>query len=189
MHAIEVSRRMLAGLGLLVTIAAAGCTANPAPSPVASGSSQSTGPAVTPPASSPTPTPSASLASAGGVRNLVVSSAIRSQLAAAFVAYKRIMLSDIAGSGPRPGSVYYAYDPATDTYWAQAPFTPSSTASMNVQVGFQDGGEYGFFSRSGTGTWRVQTGGVPINCSEVRFFPRTVLAAWSLPAGGWPTDC
>jgi hypothetical protein len=55
-------------------------------------------------------------------------------------------------------------------------------------VGFQDSGEYGF-TRSGTGTWRVQAGSIPFNCSEVRFFPRTVLTTWSLPAGGWPADC
>jgi hypothetical protein len=105
------------------------------------------------------------------------------------VAYKRITLSDVKGSDPRPESVYYAYDPATGTYWAQAQFTPSSTASLDVQVSFQDGGDYGFFTRSGTGTWRIQTGAIPFNCSEVRFFPHTVLAAWSLPAGGPPADC
>ncbi len=48
----------------------------------------------------------------GGLRNLVISSAVRSELTAAYVAYGRIPPSDVAGT--RPGSVHYAYDPATD---------------------------------------------------------------------------
>jgi hypothetical protein len=99
------------------------------------------------------------------------------------------MLSDVAGSSPSPGSVYYAYDPGTGTYWALARFEPSKTASLNVQVNFQDGASYGLFTKPGTGTWRVQTGRIPLVCGEVRFFPRTVLAAWSLPTDTASVGC
>lgn len=115
----------------------------------------------------------------GGIRNPVITSAVRSELTAAYVAYRRIPPSDIAGT--RPGSVHYAYDPATDTYWALANFAPSPTASPKVLVGFQDGLSWGFFSKAGSGPWQAQVGGEPVACLEVRFFPRAVLTAWSLP--------
>ena len=125
----------------------------------------------------------------GGIRNLVISSAVRSELTAAYVAYRRISPSDVAGT--RPGSVHYAYDPATDTYWALANFTPSGTASLRINVGFQDGASWGFFTKVGPGPWEAQTGGEPVVCLEVRFFPPAVLTAWSLPTdtaivGGLP---
>ena len=115
----------------------------------------------------------------GGIRNLPISSAVRSELTAAYAAYKRISPSDVAGT--QPGSVHYAYDPATNTYWALANFAPSATAPMRVTVGFQDGASWGFFTKVGSGPWRAQEGGEPIVCLEVPFFPRAVLTAWSLP--------
>jgi hypothetical protein len=116
----------------------------------------------------------------GGVRDLAVSRDVRNELTAAYADYRGISPSDVAGT--RPGSVYYAYDPATHTYWAQADFAPSSTASVKVLVGFQDGASIGFFTRIGNGSWQVQSGGAPVVCTEVRFFPQAVLIAWSLPA-------
>lgn len=118
-------------------------------------------------------------AGAGGIRILVISRAVRRELAAAYVAYRRISPSDVAGT--RPGSVHYAYDSASGTYWALAIFAPSKTASPKVQVGFQDGRSVGFFTKAGSGTWQVQTGAVPVVCAALRFFPRAVLRAWSLP--------
>jgi hypothetical protein len=90
-----------------------------------------------------------------------------------------ISLSDVAGTVPR--SVYYAYDPATDTYWAEANFLPSRTASLKVLVGFQDGASIGLFARAARSGWQVQLGGEPVVCAEVPFFPPAVLIAWSLP--------
>jgi hypothetical protein len=97
-----------------------------------------------------------------------------------------ISLSDVAGAGPTAGSVYYAYDPSTDTYWALATFAASSTASMNAQVGFQDGGGTGMFKKAGaTGAWQATRGSFPEICGEVTYFPAAVLTAWSIskPAG------
>ncbi len=95
------------------------------------------------------------------------------------MAFKQISASDVAGT--QPGTVYYAYDPATDTYWAMANFDPSSTAPMDVVVDFQDGGSTGLFQKAGAGPWQVQLGSVPPICAELRFFPSAILAAWSMP--------
>ena len=115
----------------------------------------------------------------GGIRNLVITSAVRSELTAAYAAYRRISPPDITGT--EPGSIHYAYDPATDTYWALANFAPSLTAPPRVLVGFQDGVSWGFFTKVGSGPWKTQLGGEPVLCLEVRFFPRAVLTAWALP--------
>jgi hypothetical protein len=79
------------------------------------------------------------------------------------------------------GSVHYAYDSATNTYWALANFAPSATAPPRVTVSFQDGTSWGFFTKVGSGPWLAQEGGEPVVCLEVGFFPRAVLTAWSLP--------
>jgi hypothetical protein len=104
---------------------------------------------------------------------------VRNELTVAYVDLRGISVSDVAGT--IPGSVYFAYDPATDTYWAEATFVPSRTASSKVLVGFQDGGSIGLFVRAARSGWQVQLGGEPIVCAEVPFFPPAVLMAWSLP--------
>jgi hypothetical protein len=179
MRRIMVSRRMLGWLGLLATVAVAGCTASSTPGPAVPGHGRSASPAATT-AVSPIAASGSAPAGPGGVRDLAVNRDVPNQLAAAYADYRGISLSDVAGT--IPGSVYYAYDPATYTYWAQANFLPSSTASPKVLVGFQDGASIGFFTRIGNGSWQVQLGGAPVVCTEVRFFPRAVLIAWSLPA-------
>jgi hypothetical protein len=129
----------------------------------------------------PEGTPGATPAAPGGIRNLAISSAERSELTQAFMAHKGISLSDVQGAGPLPGSVYYAYDPATGTYWALAAFDPSSTASSKVSVDFQDGGGTGMFRMASGGSWQVQNSGVPSTCSELLFFPKAVLQTWRMP--------
>jgi hypothetical protein len=112
---------------------------------------------------------------------------VRNELTAAYVNSRGIPLSDVAGT--IPGSVHYAYDPATDTYWAEATFLPSRTASQKVLVGFQDGGSIGLFARAARSGWQVQLGGEPVVCAEVPFFPPAVLTAWSLPADAAASGC
>jgi hypothetical protein len=176
MRAIVKSRGILVYLAVLATVGITACSANGTPASGGPGNGQTTTPAATAAASQPTapsPTPT-------GIQNLVISSTEKSQLTAAFVAFKAISLSDLAGGGPTAGSVYYAYDPSTDTYWALADFAPSSTASLNVQVGFQDGGSFGMYRKAGSGSWQVESPGEPPICNEVKFFPPAVLAAWSI---------
>lgn len=193
MPVIAVGRQVLVGIGLLASIGLAGCTSHPAPSPPSSGTGQTvSSPAVasgsTPPptpivSSTPTPTGSGGTSStptgSGGVSDVIVTAATRSDLTAAYAAFKGISPSYIAGT--RSNSVYDAFDPATDTYWAMATFVATTTAPQNVTVNFQDGGDIGFFTRVGSGTWKVQLGGEPAECTELRFYPQAVLTAWSPP--------
>ena len=178
MQTTMVRRQVLGWLGLLAMVAVAGCTATSTSSPAAPGPGRSASPAATA-AVSPGPASGSAPAGPGGVRDLPVSRDVRNALTAAYVNSRGIPLSDVAG--PAPGSVYYAYDPATETYWAEANFVPSRTASDKVLVGFQDGGSIGLFTRAARSAWQVQLGGEPIVCAEVPFFPPAVLMAWSLP--------
>jgi len=177
MRTVMAGRRMLGWLGLLAIAGVAGCTASPTPGPAAPGHSRSATPAASTAFSSGAASGSAST-EPGGVRELAVSRDVRDELTAAYVGYRGISPSDVAGA--RPGSIYYAYDPATYTYWAEANFLPSRTASFTVLAGFQDGASIGLFTRVGNGSWQVQLGGEPVVCAEIRFFPPAVLMAWSL---------
>lgn len=174
MNAGRVAPAIVVALGPLVVLAVTGCTPGSAPGPAA---------AASPPASSaaaaPAATSAAAPASSGAVQDLVVSPAVRTELLTAFAAAKDIPVSDVAGS--RPGSVYYGYEPATQTYWAMANYDPASTDPLAVTVAFQDGGSIGLFKKAGNGAWQVSLGGEPSVCAELRFFPQPVLAAWSLP--------
>ena len=160
----------------MVTGSSPGPNSTVRPAPIAG--HQSTRTTVT--GSSPRPSSTVgptSIAGDQGVRNLAVSSALRAELTSAFVALWRIPLADVAGT--LPGSVHYAYDPATDTYWAMAIFLPSRTAPEMVLVHFQDGGSLGFYTKVGSGPWQARIGGAPPRCTEIWFFPRAVLKAWS----------
>jgi len=176
MRTITVRLRVLGWLGLLATVAVAGCTATSTSSPAAPGHGRSASPAA---ATAVSPVAVSVPAGTGGVRNLPVSRDVRKELTVAYVNLRGISLSDVAGT--IPGSVDYAYDPATDTYWAEANFLPSRTASQKVLVGFQDGASIGLFARAARSGWQVQLGGEPVVCAEVPFFPPAVLMAWSLP--------
>lgn len=183
MRTIITSRWMLASLALLTTVSIAGCGASRAP-----GNGHTTDAAASS-APAETAAPSAATSTApSGVRNLTVSSAERSKLTASFVAFKGISPADVLGTAPLPGSVYYAYVPATDTYWALAEFRPSSTASLQVQVSFQDGGNYGMFRKVGSGAWQAQTPGWPPVCDEAQYFPTSVLRTWALPTSPPPGE-
>ena len=186
MHTIVKCRAILVGLALMATAGLSACSANQTPNSAGPDNGQTTAPAATAaasqPAAVPSPTPT-------GIQNLVISSAEKSDLTAAYVASKSISISDLAGGGPEAGSVYYAYDPSTDTYWALASFAPSSTASLNVQVGFQDGGSYGMYKKAGSGSWQVQQPGFPEICGEAKFFPQAVLTAWGISTSSLPPAC
>jgi hypothetical protein len=122
------------------------------------------------------------------VQNLAVSTAVRSELLTAFAAVKNIPVSDVAGS--TPGSLYYAYVPATETYWAMASYEPARAVPLTVQVSFQDGGETGLFKKVGSGSWQAETGGAPPFCAEISYFPQAVLTTWSLPTiAPVPSEC
>ena len=193
MHVVRVAPRMATALGLLAAVGVSGCTAGSASvaatasrpaSPAASASPASASPASASPvsapsraASAPAATSSAAPGSSGEARNLIVSPAVRGALLAAYAAFKSIPVSDVRGV---PGSVYYAYQPATGTYWALATYEPASSDPETITVGFQDGGSDGFFKRTGSGPWQVSLGGEPEICTQPRYFPQPVLAVWDL---------
>jgi hypothetical protein len=179
MRAIPSRRVMLVLLALIGTASAAACSAHPAGNVAGQTGPATTTPAATARAVSPAaPTPSTSPA-AVGVQNLIVTPSVLSQLQAAYVAYMQFPSSDIAGTAPN--SVYYAYDPATRTYWALATFVESATASFNTTVDMQDGSNTGMFSETSGGAWQVVREGVPPGCGLLQFFPTAVIAAWALP--------
>ena len=185
MRAIVGSRGMLAGLALLATVGVAACTAHPVGSVASSqAATASKAAADTPAATAAASTPAAaSRATTGpaGIQNVAVTSAERSELTAAFVAHNGIPLSEVAGGGPFPGSVYYAYDSAADTYWAAANFEPVKGLSPSALETFQSGGDIGMFRKAGAGSWQVQTVASSLRCLGPHFFPTAVLIAWSLP--------
>lgn len=183
MRGIVNGRGILAVVALLATAAVSACSVTRTPSSAGPANGQTTTPAATAASSRPAGSPSATPARSAGVQNLVISSAEKSELTAAYVAWRGISLADIAGAGPVSGSVYYAYEPATEIYWALADFEPSSTASLDVQVGFQDGGGTAMYQRAGAGPWQIGGNpGFPEFCGEVKFFPAAVLTAWSISA-------
>jgi hypothetical protein len=177
------SRGMVSALGLalLATVSVAGCTAHPpgnvAGQPISQAASAT---AATEAASPPAAAPGAATGQAG-IQNLVVTSAERSELTAAFVAYKGVPLSEVAGGEPVPGSVYYAYDPATGTFWAAANFAEVNGLSLKAMETYQNGGDIGMFRKAGAGSWQVQTAASSLDCLAPHFFPKAVLIAWSLP--------
>jgi hypothetical protein len=175
---------MLVGLALLATVGMSACSANRTPSSngPANGEATSSAAAAVPVATTSAPTSSATPAAARAIQNLVVTSTIRGELTAAFLAQRSVPLAEVAGGGPMPGSVYYAYDPATSTYWAAANFTPINTLSLSALEAFQNGGDIGMFRKVGAGPWQVQTGASSLTCLGPKYFPQSVFVAWSLAA-------
>jgi hypothetical protein len=112
------------------------------------------------------------------VQNLPVSDTVKNQLTAAFVAFHGFKATDVIGTAPT--SVYYAYDPATGTYWAMSGFVPSEEASYQVHVSMQDAGAFGWFSQKSGGNWKAHDGSFPPWCHADQFFPSGVLAVWSI---------
>jgi hypothetical protein len=190
-HSPNTGWRTLAGALLLATIAVTGCSASPASSSGAAGTGQpSRSPATTAPSTppagqsaAPTPSDSASPADSDGIQDLVLSSAVRSQLTAAYLAMRQIPAADV--SGTQPNGVYYAYDPATNTYWALADFDISPKAPTDVLVNSQDGGSEGMYTKIGSGPWQIHRGGAG-PCVDIQFFPKPVLAAWAFPTSPPP---
>jgi hypothetical protein len=171
MHALRVAPGRALAIGLLITTAAIGCSSNSSSSTPSAAAATSGQPTATSVAATP--------AAPSGVQNLAVSTAVRSQLLAAFAANHNFPVSDVAGS--TPGSIYYAYVPSTGTYWAMGTYEPASTDSLTAKVSFQDGGATGVFKKVGRGAWQAGVVGEPAYCGEISYFPPAVLEAWSIP--------
>jgi hypothetical protein len=112
------------------------------------------------------------------VRNLPATAQVKSDLRAAYLAMAQLPASEVVG--PLPGTVYYAYDPQTSTYWAMATFGPTSTPSEKTGIAMQDGGNQGFYKMASGASWSAQPGGIPPYCAEAPYFPAGVLQAWGI---------
>ncbi|MEU4605605.1 hypothetical protein AB0F43_21700 [Kribbella sp. NPDC023972] len=86
--------------------------------------------------------------------------------------------------GLESGEIHYAYDPATDTYWAAASLLPRDDSSA-AAVAVQDNGSYNLFRRSSGGAWTAYDVGLAgvggTKCPTT--VPPTVLRLW-----GWPSN-
>ena len=123
-------------------------------------------------------------------QNLTTTDAVRAALVAAFAAGLHIDRSYV--SGTVAGSVYYAYVPATHTYWALAEYAPSNAALQahnrldgtpdDPLVKFQ--GSPFVLSRIDGSGWKLvkDTGGLVCPPRP----PASVLALWSVGGG---SDC
>jgi DNA-binding beta-propeller fold protein YncE len=109
------------------------------------------------------------------VQDAVATATVKSQLVAAFASGWHLKVSQVAGTAP--GSLYYAYDLSTRTYWAEAAFLP---ARGDAPAMMQDAGAFGVFSRAGTAAWKFLGSSLPISCRELSVVPPAVLALWGV---------
>jgi hypothetical protein len=134
--------------------------------------------------------PSATASAAAGPVNLVADAAVRHDLLAAFTAFRSnaantpgyAAISPSAVAGITPGTLYYALDPATGTYWAAASFSATAAASQTLAfVGFQDGGSQAVFMQSPGEPWEVKSVGPCL-----AGLPAAVAATWALTQSASP---
>lgn len=181
-----MARRISAALAVAGLAAIVGCGSNSGtPATTTAGAPTTTGSSTTATATQPSTTPATgTTGSSSTAQNLLVTTALRAELLAAGAASHNLPVS--AYTGLVPGRTYYAYDPATATYWAGAALVPSRS-SVPAQVSVQDDGSYLLFSRTAGSSWQVEsvgmTGIAGAKCPVA--VPATVLAVW-----GWaPGTC
>jgi hypothetical protein len=115
-------------------------------------------------------------------QNLAATAAVKSALTAAYLAHNGLPAAEVAGTAPN--SVYYAFVPSTNTYWAIAGFVPSANASMNTQVAMQDDGCCGIFTMTAGGSWTYVAGYLGSPCGGQ--IPAALEQLWQLTP---PGDC
>jgi len=149
---------------------------------VSSGGSSSPSTSTTPATTMPATTTPSQGTTPAAAKNLVVNNTVRAQLLAAGAALHKLPTTDYTGLVPK--ETYYAYNPATNTYWAGAGLV-ASKQSTQAQIGDQDDGAYLVFDRPAAGTWRAYDAGIPgdshFTCSIV--VPAGVLSVWHWTAG------
>lgn len=170
-------RRSCAACVTLAVVAAglAGCSSSHV---TRSAAHKTTLPSGLPSAASPAPSPTGKASDAAV--NLPATNALRLALRQAYVSARPGVRPDEV-DGPRRGTLYYAFVPATRTYWAIAWFDPSAHARYQTQVNFQDGMGGAVFTRHSGGNWRAtvhERGNLPCP-GDV---PPSVLRAWALKA-------
>jgi hypothetical protein len=127
-------------------------------------------------------TASTSTTTTGVTQNLALTPAVRKSLLDAAAAYHQLPASDYVGL--RTGAIYYAFDPATNSYYAAAGLN-ASPHSLKAQVGTQDDGAYNLFLRAAdTKKWTVYNDGLggaqDSTCTLI--IPSAVLKVWNWKA-------
>jgi len=113
----------------------------------------------------------------------VVTTVVRNQLIAAAAKINgNVPVSQYAGL--EPGRTYYAYDPATKTYWAGAGLVPRNGSSA-AAVSVQDDGSYNLFRRRLGGSWTAYDVGLAdVGAARCPIEPPpTIRRLW-----GWPSN-
>ena len=114
--------------------------------------------------------------------SLMVTKAVRASLLDAAAAYHQLPTGDYVGLVP--DMTYYAFDPATDLYYAAAGLSPSPH-SLAAQVGTQDDGGYNLFTHAPHAPWTVYNDGLGavhgVKCPIT--IPARVLSSWGWKAG------
>lgn len=180
---------LAAGCVALVVVCGTGCGSRPGF--VATGTSAATDKSPAPGRSSSsarprpsTSTPPAAHASCprpshGPARNLVADAATKRRLLAAGAALNNLPTADYRGLDA--GLAYYAYIPATRTYWAGARLDAKPT-SLRAEIAGEDAGGYLLFWRRTGGPWHAFLDGGPFKADKVACpVPPSLDRAW-----GWP---
>ncbi|MGA2969839.1 MAG: hypothetical protein ABSE75_08540 [Acidimicrobiales bacterium] len=112
-------------------------------------------------------------------KNLAVTKAVVKSILDAGAKYHQLPPTDYTGLDP--GTAYYAFDPATNTFYAAAGLDPSPH-SLKAQVGAQDDGGYNLFVRlANNKDWTVYNdglGGADGSVCPIAI-PASVLAVWN----------
>jgi hypothetical protein len=186
-----MNARCLAGALVAVgSLAAAGCSNSPAAQHGTTTSTTAptgtTADTDTVPANAGSNTTTSTTASSSGAVNQPVTDQLRAQLVAAGAALNNIPVAQYTGLAP--GLTYYAYDGATQTYWAAARLVPAPTSDPSnpsqAQVASQDDGSYYLFRQPRGGSWTayaVGASGPGTSCPTTP--PAGVATVWGWPAG------
>jgi len=164
---MSLSRIVGVVVGCSAALTLVACGSETSSTPATSGSS-STSAAATP----------------GVATNVAVTDEIRAELIAAGAAKRELQASDFTGL--EPGKTFYAYDPATKTYWAGAALVPDQNA-YNAMVSSQDNGAYTIFHKAEGGDWvALDVGMAGPNSAPGNYLCPTPPPADILVLWGWP---
>jgi hypothetical protein len=179
------TRRLAGALVAVGSLAVAGCSSSPAAQNTTTSTTVPSGTTATADTGTVTTGPSTTATSSNTV-NQPVTDQLRAQLVAAGAALNSIPVAQYTGLAP--GLTYYAYDSATQTYWAAARLVPAPTSDPSnpsrAQVASQDDGSYYLFRQPRGGSWTAYADGASgpgTPCPTA--VPAAVAQVWGWPAG------
>jgi hypothetical protein len=183
-----MNARCVAGALVAVgSLAVAGCSSSPsAQNATTTSQTGATATANAGTANTGSSTTARTTTSSSAAVNQPVTDQLRTQLVAAGAALNNIPVAQYTGLAP--GLTYYAYDGATQTYWAAARLVPAPTSDPSnpsrAQVASQDDGSYYLFRQPRGGNWTayaVGASGPGTSCPTTP--PAGVARVWGWPAG------